>query len=80
MTQYNSLEAKEHFDEFDFYDNSLHINTINEPVAECTDNVQNYWCQLIEKVNKGYLSLWVFNLIQLTNTETLHTKNVANNE
>ena len=34
---------KEHFDEFDFYDNSLHINTINEPVAECTDNVQNFF-------------------------------------
>jgi hypothetical protein len=51
VTQYNSLEAKEHFDEFDFYDNSLHINTINEPVhintineqvAECTDNVKNF--------------------------------------
>ena len=39
---YISLEANEFFDEFDFIDNSLHFNRINEPVAECTDNVQEF--------------------------------------
>ena len=38
---YISLEANEFFDEFDFIDNSLHFK-INEPVAECTDNVQEF--------------------------------------
>ena len=42
MPLYISLEANEFFDEFDFHDNSLHFNRINEPVAECTDNVQEF--------------------------------------
>ena len=42
MPLYISLEANDHFDEFEIYKNSLHMNTINEPVAECTDNVQNF--------------------------------------
>ena len=42
MPQYISLEANVHFDELVFCDNSLHINTINKPVAECTDIVQNF--------------------------------------
>jgi Flp pilus assembly protein TadB len=37
-----SLTGNEHFEEFDFIDSSIHINKINEPVAECTDNVQNF--------------------------------------
>ena len=41
VPQYISLTANEHFDEFDFID-SIHIDKINEPVAECTDDVQNF--------------------------------------
>jgi hypothetical protein len=39
---YILLEANEHFDEFEIYENSLHINSINEPVAKCTDNIQDF--------------------------------------
>ncbi len=42
MPLYISLEANEHFDEFEIYENSLHINSIKEPVAECTDKVQDF--------------------------------------
>ena len=38
---YILLEANEHFDKFEIYESSLHINSINESVAECTDYVQD---------------------------------------
>ncbi len=40
--QYILLTANEHFEEVDFIDSSIHMNKFNEPVAECTDNVQNF--------------------------------------
>ena len=42
MPAYILLTANDYFDEFEFIENSIHINSINEPVAECTDNVQSF--------------------------------------
>ena len=42
MPEYISLTANDYFDEFDFIDSSIHINSINEPVSKCTDNVQSF--------------------------------------
>lgn len=41
--KYILLTANEDYEEFEFMDSlPLHINYINEPIVECTDNVQTF--------------------------------------
>jgi hypothetical protein len=42
VPDYILLTANNYFDEFDFVDSSIHINSINEPVAKCTDNIESF--------------------------------------